>query len=177
MFRVLTLIFAMLIGGVAYAQDADTGRGSLNTNSNNENSNNDSSQSTYYHNSTSISNPNVPSVNIPTVYRGNQSDSCLGSAQGGANTGAFSFSLGSTTRDLNCERIKNVRLLISIGLKDAAVALLMQDSAFASAISTAYPELGKRFDQNKGDSNVKANNSSSFDDDCDDEYDFDCDGF
>ena len=71
-------------------------------------------------------------------------DTCLGSQTGGISAPGFGISTGSTTVDTNCEMIKNARLLVQIGLKDAATLLLMNSrDDVAEAIWGAYPELAE----------------------------------
>ena len=71
-------------------------------------------------------------------------DTCLGSATGGISIPGFGVSGGATMTDENCVRLKNAKLLISLGLTDAAVALISIDPDVAMAIKIAYPELYKK---------------------------------
>ena len=82
-----------------------------------------------------ISNPNLTTGG---------SDVCLGSSSGGISAAGIGISGGSTTVDENCVMLKNAKILASLGLKDAAVTLLIiSNEKTAEAISLANPELFK----------------------------------
>ncbi len=69
-------------------------------------------------------------------------DTCFGSSSGGISAAGIGISGGKTVVDENCVMLKNAKLLSSLGLKDAAVTLLMNSNQdIAKAISQAYPEL------------------------------------
>ena len=73
------------------------------------------------------------------------SDVCLGSSSGGISAAGIGISGGSTTVDENCVMLKNAKILASLGLKDAAVTLLIiSNEKAAEAISLANPELFKQ---------------------------------
>lgn len=67
-------------------------------------------------------------------------DTCMGSSSVGAQGVGFGLSVGSTWIDENCKRLKNSRELRSMGYSEAALALLCQDPAVASAMKTAGTE-------------------------------------
>jgi hypothetical protein len=46
---------------------------------------------------------------------------------GAVQTQILGISAGTTTRDLNCERLKNAKTLYDMGMKVAAVSVLCQD--------------------------------------------------
>ena len=72
------------------------------------------------------------------------SDTCYGSTTGGFSAAGIGISGGKTVVDENCQMIKNARLLVQIGLKDAATVLLMNSNAdIANAIWMANPELAE----------------------------------
>ena len=82
-------------------------------------------------------------VSNPNLTTGG-SDVCLGSSSGGISGPGFGISGGSTTVDENCVMLKNAKILASLGLKDAAVTLLIiSNEKAAEAISLANPELFK----------------------------------
>ena len=82
-----------------------------------------------------ISNPNLTTGG---------SDVCLGSSSAGISAAGIGISGGSTTIDENCVMLKNAKILASLGLKDAAVTLLIiSNEKAAEAISLANPELFK----------------------------------
>ena len=141
-------VFAEDMPGSATIADNDTIDGSLN--SNNNNTTNDSSQTsvvgdTYSgqsvsHNETRVL--NTPQAIAPVITTGY--DTCAVAVSGGASAPGFGISFGKNNRDKTCELLKLTKQLQSMGLSDAAVALLMQDDRVADAILVAYPELHER---------------------------------
>ena len=82
-------------------------------------------------------------VSNPNLTTGG-SDVCLGSSSAGISAAGIGISGGSTTIDENCVMLKNAKILASLGLKDAAVTLLIiSNEKAAEAISLANPELFK----------------------------------
>ena len=82
-------------------------------------------------------------VSNPNLTAGG-SDVCLGSSSAGISAAGIGISGGSTTIDENCVMLKNAKILASLGLKDAAVTLLIiSNEKAAEAISLANPELFK----------------------------------
>ena len=67
-----------------------------------------------------------PSAISPSLGGGN-SDSCTVGVAGAVQTQILGISAGTTTRDLNCERLKNAKTLYDMGMKVAAVSVLCQD--------------------------------------------------
>jgi len=67
-----------------------------------------------------------PSAISPSLSGGN-SDSCTIGVAGAVQTQILGISAGTTTRDLNCERLKNAKTLYDMGMKVAAVSVLCQD--------------------------------------------------
>ena len=67
-----------------------------------------------------------PSAISPSLSGGN-SDSCTVGVAGAVQTQILGISAGTTTRDLNCERLKNAKTLFDMGMKVAAVSVLCQD--------------------------------------------------
>lgn len=152
---------ATMVSGAALASDnLNNGAGSLNTNSNNgaitqTHSNNTTIQGGNYE-GTVVQQPSTQTQRIITnqvapVGLSNLTtsghDTCFGSQTGGVSVAGLSVSSGSTVIDHNCELIKNVKLLNSLGLKDAAVALLIQNNPdIAQAIATANPLIAEKLD-------------------------------
>ena len=68
-----------------------------------------------------------PSAISPTFSGGSNSDSCTVGIAGAVQTQILGISAGTTTRDLNCERLKNAKTLYDMGMKVAAVSVLCQD--------------------------------------------------
>jgi hypothetical protein len=87
------------------------------------------SQSYAHADTTTINNKGmpVPSAMAPSMS-GFSNDMCKSGLSGGANTGMFSISGGTTITDENCERIKLAKTLNDLGLKVAAVSVLCQDN-------------------------------------------------
>lgn len=125
--------------------------GSLNTNNNNTttNSNNDSSITevigdTYQgsqisNSSSSYQNEHTSSAISPTITSGY--DTCAVGTSGAIQAPGFGASFGKATPDATCERLKLSKMLVSLGLKDAALALMLQDDRVEEAMLAAYPGL------------------------------------
>ena len=77
-----------------------------------------------------------PSAIAPAVTTINN-DVCSMAASGAVQTQIFGFSMGGTTRDLNCERIKLAKNLYDMGMKVAAVSTLCQDRRVWDAMMDA----------------------------------------
>jgi hypothetical protein len=68
-----------------------------------------------------------PSAITPTFNGSSNSDSCTVGVAGAVQTQILGISAGTTSRDLNCERLKNAKTLYDMGMKVAAVSVLCQD--------------------------------------------------
>ena len=106
-------------------------------------------------NSTSKSETTVksppPTAVAPAVTTINN-DVCATAASGAVQTQILGLSMGGTTRDLNCERIKLSKNLYDMGMKVAAVATLCQDERVFQAMidaGTPCPVMGKIGEQAK----------------------------
>jgi hypothetical protein len=75
--------------------------------------------------STTVHSP-PPSAIAPGITVINN-DVCAVAASGAVQTQIFGISMGATTTDWNCERIKLSRSLYDMGMKVAAVAVMCQD--------------------------------------------------
>lgn len=84
-----------------------------------------STSSTYSESTTTVKSP-PPSAIAPAITSIN-SDLCVVGASGAVQTQIFGISVGSTTVDLNCERLKLSKTLYDMGMKVAAVATMCQD--------------------------------------------------
>ena len=83
--------------------------------------------------------PNPPSAISPSINSSN-SDLCVVGVSGAVQTQILGISSGLTVRDLNCERLKNSKLLFDLGMKVAAVALLCQNrNVFEAMKNSATP--------------------------------------
>jgi hypothetical protein len=79
-------------------------------------------------------------------------DVCATAASGAVQTQILGISLGTTVRDMNCERIKLSKNLYDMGMKVAAVATLCQDDRVFQAMldaGTPCPVQGKIGEQAK----------------------------
>jgi hypothetical protein len=93
---------------------------------------------------TTIKSP-PPSAISPSITTINN-DLCVVGVSGAAQTQILGFSMGATTRDTNCERIKLSKNLYDMGMKVAAVASLCQDERVFQAMldaGTPCPVQGK----------------------------------
>jgi hypothetical protein len=106
-------------------------------------------------NSTSNSTTTVksppPTAVAPAVTTINN-DVCATAASGAVQTQILGISMGGTTRDMNCERIKLSKNLYDMGMKVAAVATLCQDERVFQAMidaGTPCPVMGKIGEQAK----------------------------
>ena len=77
-----------------------------------------------------------PTAIAPSINSIN-SDLCTVGASGAVQTQILGMSFGTTTRDLNCERLKLASRLYDMGMKVAAVATLCQDERVFTAMMNA----------------------------------------
>lgn len=92
-----------------------------------------------------------PTAVAPAVTTINN-DVCATASSGAMQTQILGVSVGGTTRDLNCERIKLSKNLYDMGMKVAAVATLCQDERVFQAMidaGTPCPVMGKIGEQAK----------------------------
>ena len=90
-----------------------------------------------------------PTASSPSIVV-NNSDVCQTGTSGAVQTGLFGVSGGTTTRDLNCERIKLARAVYGMGLKVAGISLLCQEVRVWNALwmaGTPCPFEGKIGDE------------------------------
>jgi hypothetical protein len=99
---------------------------------------------------TTIKSP-PPTAVAPAITTINN-DVCATATSGAVQTQILGISMGSTTRDMNCERIKLSKNLYDMGMKVAAVATLCQDDRVFQAMldaGTPCPTNGKIGEQAK----------------------------
>lgn len=99
---------------------------------------------------TTIKSP-PPTAVAPAITTINN-DVCATAASGAVQTQILGISLGTTVRDMNCERIKLSKNLYDMGMKVAAVATLCQDDRVFQAMldaGTPCPTQGKIGEQAK----------------------------
>jgi hypothetical protein len=92
-----------------------------------------------------------PTASSPSIVV-NNSDICQTGTSGAIQTSLFGVSGGTTTRDLNCERIKLARAVFGMGLKVAGISLLCQDLRVWDSLwmaGTPCPYLGSIGDEAK----------------------------
>lgn len=77
-----------------------------------------------------------PTAVAPAITTINN-DLCTVGASGAVQTQILGMSFGSTTRDMNCERIKLSKNLYDMGMKVAAVSLMCQDERVFTAMMNA----------------------------------------
>jgi hypothetical protein len=77
-----------------------------------------------------------PTAVAPTISSINN-DLCTVGSSGAAQTQILGLSFGTTSRDMNCERIKLAKNLYDMGMKVAAVATLCQDERVFLAMMNA----------------------------------------
>ena len=96
-------------------------------------------------NSTTTVKSPPPTAVAPAITTINN-DVCATAASGAVQTQILGVSIGSTVRDMNCERIKLSKNLYDMGMKVAAVATLCQDDRVFQAMldaGTPCPVQGK----------------------------------
>lgn len=87
-----------------------------------------------------------PTAIAPAMMSGGNNDLCTTGTSGAVQTQILGVSSGGTTRDMNCERLKNAKTLFDMGMKVAAVATLCQDRRVFDAMwnaGTPCPYEGK----------------------------------
>ena len=80
-----------------------------------------------------------PSAISPSI-NSNNSDLCTIGVSGAVQTQILGISAGATVRDMNCERLKNAKVLYDMGMKVAAVSVMCMDKRiFASMMNAGTP--------------------------------------
>jgi hypothetical protein len=77
-----------------------------------------------------------PSAISPSINSAN-SDLCTVGVAGAVQTQILGISAGSTVRDMNCEKLKNAKVLYDMGMKVAAVSVMCQDKRVFDAMMNA----------------------------------------
>lgn len=74
------------------------------------------------------------------VQRGSGNDICTVGVSAAVQTQILGLSAGKTTRDMNCEMLKNAKALYDMGMKVAAVSTMCQDErVFQSMLDAGTP--------------------------------------
>ena len=115
------LIFLIISTNFAYAED-DTIK----------------SESTVISNGTMETTVNSPppSAITPQISASN-SDLCTVGVAGAVQTQILGISAGRTVRDMNCEKLKNAKVMYDMGMKVAAVSVMCQDERVFDAMMNA----------------------------------------
>ena len=80
-----------------------------------------------------------PSAITPSINASN-SDLCTVGIAGAIQTQILGFSAGKTVRDMNCEKLKNAKVLYDMGMKVAAVSVMCGDErVFAAMMNAGTP--------------------------------------
>jgi len=77
-----------------------------------------------------------PSAISPTINNSG-SDLCTVGVSGAVQTQILGISAGKTVRDMNCEKLKNAKVLYDMGMKVAAVSVMCQDKRVFDAMMNA----------------------------------------
>ena len=78
-----------------------------------------------------------PTAIAPQIIANSNSDLCTVGVAGAVQTQILGISAGSTVRDMNCEKLKNAKVLYDMGMKVAAVSVMCQDERVFKAMMNA----------------------------------------
>ena len=78
-----------------------------------------------------------PTAIAPQIISNSNSDLCTVGVAGAVQTQILGISAGSTVRDMNCEKLKNAKVLYDMGMKVAAVSVMCQDERVFKAMMNA----------------------------------------
>ena len=84
---------------------------------------------------TTINSP--PPSAIPPQISASNSDLCTVGVAGAVQTQILGISAGRTVRDMNCEKLKNAKVMYDMGMKVAAVSVMCQDERVFDAMMNA----------------------------------------
>ena len=118
---------------------------STNNNTNVNKNENSGTMTNINKNETTLKSP-PPTAVAPSMMSGGGNDLCTTGVSGAVQTQILGISGGSTVRDLNCERLKNAKVLYDMGMKVAAVTVMCQDRRIFDAMwhaGTPCPFEGK----------------------------------
>jgi len=120
---ILFLVCSTLLSSISYAEPIVTDSTSRSTSDSTSNS------------TTKVISP-PPTAVAPAITVIN-SDVCAVGASAAVQTQIFGISMGGTSVDKNCERLKLARGVYDMGMKVAAVAIMCQDERVFSAMMNA----------------------------------------
>ena len=127
--RLLLACTLLLFTGAAFAQEE--GDDVIYTDSTSNSNVNTTGEVT-----TNVNSP-PPSAIAPQFNGGVNSDLCTIGVAGAVQTQILGLSMGSTVRDMNCEKLKNAKTLYDMGMKVAAVSVMCQDKRVFDAMMDA----------------------------------------
>lgn len=127
--RLLLACTLLLLTGTVFAQEA--GDDVIYTDSTTNSTVNTTGEVT-----TNVNSP-PPSAIAPQFNGGVNSDLCTIGVAGAVQTQILGLSMGSTVRDMNCEKLKNAKTLYDMGMKVAAVSVMCQDKRVFDAMMDA----------------------------------------
>jgi len=127
--RLLLACTLLLFTGTAFAQEE--GDDVIYTDSTSNSNVNTTGEVT-----TNVNSP-PPSAIAPQFNGGVNSDLCTIGVAGAVQTQILGLSMGSTVRDMNCEKLKNAKTLYDMGMKVAAVSVMCQDKRVFDAMMDA----------------------------------------
>jgi hypothetical protein len=131
----LTLLLYLFAASIGLAEGCDS---TTNANCIETNSNTNSNVNSNMTSETTVKSP-PPSAMSPSINNSN-SDLCTVGVAGAVQTQILGISAGATVRDMNCERLKNAKVLYDMGMKVAAVSVMCQDKRiFASMMNAGTP--------------------------------------
>tara|TARA_R110000822_G_scaffold44843_3_gene120220 strand:+ start:780 stop:1322 length:543 start_codon:yes stop_codon:yes gene_type:complete len=119
-----------MFAGTLSAQDVVVDNDVIYTDNTNKSSVESTSNST-----TTVKSP-PPSAIAPSINSAN-SDLCTVGVSGAVQTQILGISAGKTVRDMNCEKLKNAKVLYDMGMKVAAVSTMCQDPRVFKAMMNA----------------------------------------
>ena len=126
----LFFIFMVFCSVAVYAEDATCPDGYVCTKNQT-----DSTVSSESNSTTKVESP-PPSAIAPSINSAN-SDLCTVGVSGAVQTQILGMSAGKTVRDMNCEKLKNAKVLYDMGMKVAAVSVMCQDERVFNAMMDA----------------------------------------
>ena len=124
----LAVLIFLIAANTLHAQDA--GDDVIYTDNTNDSTVDSTSQST-----TTVKSP-PPSAISPSINSAN-SDLCTTGVTGAVQTQILGISAGKMVRDMNCEKLKNAKVLYDMGMKVAAVSVMCQDERVFDAMMNA----------------------------------------
>ena len=131
----IVIVFILMMAKQVYAEGCNS---ATNANCIETNSNTTSKVDSNLTSETTVK-PPPPSAMSPTINNSN-SDLCTVGIAAAVQTQVLGISGGGTVRDMNCERLKNAKVLYDMGMKVAAVSVLCQDKrVFESMMNAGTP--------------------------------------